>query len=159
MGAQYGSHACEARRIASTHTSRLFCQPWHWVWILAGCATVLLFTLLNLEIEWGHLSTKYKPSFNLPTTGSSNVRDFTITLNPNEHNDREAHTRTFSWNITSALLRPDGVNREVILINDYFPGPTIEARSGDNIVVNVHNHLEQGISFHWHGLQMRGMSM
>ena len=40
---------------------------------------------------------------------------------------------------------------------DQFPGPTIEARSGDRIVVNVLNGLEsEGVSLHWHGLQMRG---
>lgn len=40
---------------------------------------------------------------------------------------------------------------------DQFPGPTIEARSGDRIVVNVFNGLEsEGVSLHWHGLRMRG---
>lgn len=159
MGARYGIHEYGTRKAASTHAPRVCCQPWHWVWIVAGGATVLLFTLLNFEFEWEFLPTSYKPYYNLTTTGSSNFRDFTITLNPDKHHNREAHTRTFSWNITSALLRPDGVSREVILINDDFPGPTIEARSGDDIVVNVRNYLEEGISFHWHGLEMRGMSM
>lgn len=38
-----------------------------------------------------------------------------------------------------------------------FPGPTIEARSGDRLVVEVQNRLEdEGVTFHWHGLHMRG---
>lgn len=49
------------------------------------------------------------------------------------------------------------MRREVILINDMFPGPTIEARPGDTIQVHVHNFLSEGISIHWHGLRMRGM--
>lgn len=39
-----------------------------------------------------------------------------------------------------------------------FPGPTIEARSGDTLVIEVHNGVEgdDGISVHWHGMHMRG---
>jgi FtsP/CotA-like multicopper oxidase with cupredoxin domain len=38
-----------------------------------------------------------------------------------------------------------------------FPGPTIEARSGDTIVVSIKNSLkDEGVSIHWHGLHMRG---
>lgn len=38
-----------------------------------------------------------------------------------------------------------------------FPGPTIEARSGDSIKVNVHNALrnDEGVAFHWHGLHLK----
>lgn len=38
-----------------------------------------------------------------------------------------------------------------------FPGPTIEARSSDTLIVEVQNLLEdEGVAFHWHGLHMRG---
>ena len=38
-----------------------------------------------------------------------------------------------------------------------FPGASIEARSGDRLVIDVQNSLEdEGIAFHWHGLHMRG---
>lgn len=42
---------------------------------------------------------------------------------------------------------------------DEFPGPTIEARSGDTIVVEVVNKLQndEGVSMHWHGLHMTGI--
>jgi len=37
----------------------------------------------------------------------------------------------------------------------------IEARSGDQVEINVHNGVEQlghpGVSIHWHGLIMKGM--
>ena len=40
-----------------------------------------------------------------------------------------------------------------------FPGPTLEARTGDQLIIIVSNQLEdgEGVSFHWHGLHMRGM--
>lgn len=44
-----------------------------------------------------------------------------------------------------------------IYISDQFPGPTIEARSGDRLEIVVHNDLEdEELSLHWHGLYMRG---
>ena len=40
-----------------------------------------------------------------------------------------------------------------------FPGPTLEARTGDQLIIVVLNQLEdgEGVAFHWHGLHMRGM--
>jgi FtsP/CotA-like multicopper oxidase with cupredoxin domain len=47
------------------------------------------------------------------------------------------------------------------LIVGQFPGPTIEARSGDELVIDVHNSIQDsdndGIAIHWHGLSMKGM--
>lgn len=38
----------------------------------------------------------------------------------------------------------------------HFPGPVIEARSEDRLVIIVSNQLDdEGVSFHWHGLHMR----
>jgi FtsP/CotA-like multicopper oxidase with cupredoxin domain len=46
----------------------------------------------------------------------------------------------------------------LLMIVDAFPGPTIEARSGDTVVVEVVNKLQdnEGVSIHWHGLHMIG---
>lgn len=47
----------------------------------------------------------------------------------------------------------------LIIREGEFPGPTIEARSGDLLIVHVENALESaddGISIHWHGLYMKG---
>ena len=46
----------------------------------------------------------------------------------------------------------------LINLAGHFPGPVIEARSGDEIVVDVYNGLadNEGTAFHWHGLSMRG---
>lgn len=40
-------------------------------------------------------------------------------------------------------------------------GPTVEARTGDRLVIEVQNHLNttiegEGVSFHWHGMSMKG---
>jgi FtsP/CotA-like multicopper oxidase with cupredoxin domain len=54
--------------------------------------------------------------------------------------------------LSRAIIAPDGVPREVILFNDQFPGPTIEANWGDWIVINVINNItdpEEGVAVHW----------
>ncbi|UNI15436.1 hypothetical protein JDV02_001970 [Purpureocillium takamizusanense] len=84
-----------------------------------------------------------------------------FTLHPEDHVYREAKTIYLDWNITQGLRAPDGVVKTVYLINGQFPGPLVEARSGDELVVNVHNHVdrasaEEGVAVHWHGLTMKG---
>ena len=44
----------------------------------------------------------------------------------------------------------------MILVNDQFPGPTIEANWGDTIEVTVKNLIvgpEEGTALHWHGIR------
>jgi FtsP/CotA-like multicopper oxidase with cupredoxin domain len=50
----------------------------------------------------------------------------------------------------------DGVDRQVLAFNGEFPGPKIEARIGDDLVIHVHNAFDKGLTVHWHGLAMRG---
>ncbi|KIR33452.1 hypothetical protein I352_04221 [Cryptococcus deuterogattii MMRL2647] len=63
-------------------------------------------------------------------------KDFLITNVPT--------TREYTFNITKALASPDGYEREVIAINGMFPGPLIEANTGDTIIVHVNNGLDEG---------------
>ncbi|KAF9890278.1 hypothetical protein FE257_006192 [Aspergillus nanangensis] len=60
-----------------------------------------------------------------------------------------------NWTVTADYLRPDGVLKQVYLINGLFPGPTVEARSGDILMINVSNHLSTDpFTIHWHGLHI-----
>ncbi|KAG0485597.1 hypothetical protein HPP92_009676 [Vanilla planifolia] len=43
--------------------------------------------------------------------------------------------------------------KPIVTVNGRFPGPTIYARAGDRVVVNVTNHAQYNISIHWHGLK------
>ncbi|TVY83468.1 Laccase-2 [Lachnellula suecica] len=80
-----------------------------------------------------------------------------IPLHPEEHISRAPRTIQYRWDITQGYQSPDGVRKLVYLINGVFPGPTIEARSGDDLRIKIHNLLEhEGVAFHWHGLHMRG---
>ncbi|KAK2810641.1 hypothetical protein FQN49_008520, partial [Arthroderma sp. PD_2] len=78
-------------------------------------------------------------------------------LHPEEHVFRAPTTIQLEWTVTTDYRRLDGVRKRVYLINGMFPGPTIEARSGDRLNIDVVNNLEdEGVVLHWHGLHMRG---
>ncbi|CAH1243344.1 Hypp7073 [Branchiostoma lanceolatum] len=56
------------------------------------------------------------------------------------------------------VITTDGVQRNVITVNDMFPGPTVEVMEGAQVVVTVVNKLmSEATSIHWHGMHMRGM--
>ncbi|PVH73445.1 multicopper oxidase [Cadophora sp. DSE1049] len=75
---------------------------------------------LPLGFPWGSRTAgNTNPDFP-PTTGVTRVYDFTV---------------------SRGVIKPDGVSKNVILINGQFPGPTIEANWGDQIMVTVHNKI------------------
>lgn len=50
----------------------------------------------------------------------------------------------------------DGLERSITVVNRMMPGPSIEVCEGDQIVVDVKNHLlGESTSIHWHGLHQR----
>ncbi|KAK9366252.1 multicopper oxidase-domain-containing protein [Lipomyces kononenkoae] len=66
-----------------------------------------------------------------------------------------------NWHVRNETIAPDGVMREMILVNGEFPGPTIRAKKGDVLQIHVQNDLAaftQSTSIHFHGLFQRGMN-
>ncbi|KAJ0985876.1 hypothetical protein J5N97_004232 [Dioscorea zingiberensis] len=43
--------------------------------------------------------------------------------------------------------------KPIVTINGRFPGPTIYAREGDRVIINVTNYAQYNMSIHWHGLK------
>ena len=39
--------------------------------------------------------------------------------------------------------------KSILTVNGQFPGPTIYARKGDVVTVNVHDHGDKNITIHW----------
>ncbi|KAK9450187.1 Cupredoxin [Limtongia smithiae] len=65
----------------------------------------------------------------------------------------------YEWTVTPATRAPDGVEREMILVNGLFPGPILRARKGDSVKITIINRLplfNQSTSIHFHGLHQRG---
>ncbi|KAG7607941.1 Cupredoxin [Arabidopsis suecica] len=43
--------------------------------------------------------------------------------------------------------------KPIVTVNGMFPGPTVYAREGDRVIINVTNHVQYNMSIHWHGLK------
>lgn len=79
--------------------------------------------------------------------------------NPYQDAPNTGVVRSYTFDIARGTLAPDGVERDMLLVNGEFPGPTIEANWGDTIQVTVVNNIanpEEGTSLHWHGLLQTG---
>ncbi|KAF2721881.1 multicopper oxidase [Polychaeton citri CBS 116435] len=70
--------------------------------------------------------------------------------------DAAPQRREYDFVVRDQMHNPDGVWRLMILVNNQFPGPLIEANEGDTIVVHVHNQAVNATSIHWHGMYQRG---
>nr|RBQ98609.1 hypothetical protein FVER53263_12301 [Fusarium verticillioides] len=125
----------------------LVCCTCGWRWI-AALIVVALLSAIGVVVALHGLSSS-RPSND--TTGHLGYR-----LHPQNHTSRPPTTLSFNWTITTGTRSPDGVEKQVYLVNDEFPGPLIEARSGDRVVIHVHNGLQdESVSLHWHGLRMK----
>ncbi|KAL3718490.1 hypothetical protein ACJRO7_003598 [Eucalyptus globulus] len=66
-------------------------------------------------------------------------------------------TRHFKWEVGYVFRSPDCVERPVMGINGQFPGPTIRAKAGDTLHVELTNKLTtEGVVIHWHGIRQFG---
>lgn len=66
----------------------------------------------------------------------------------------EAKARHFKWEVSNMFWSPDCEEKVLIGINGQFPGPTIRARAGDTIHVELKNGLHtEGVVIHWHGIR------
>ncbi|XVF10789.1 hypothetical protein REPUB_Repub07fG0213500 [Reevesia pubescens] len=64
----------------------------------------------------------------------------------------------YDFDVSYITASPLGVPQQVIAINNKFPGPTINATTNNNVVVNVRNKLDESLLIHWSGIQQRRSS-
>ncbi|KAG5298084.1 laccase TilA [Histoplasma ohiense] len=69
---------------------------------------------------------------------------------------RYVHVRHFELELTWGNASPDGVEREVILVNNQFPGPQLNIAEGDEVEIVVKNSLPFETSIHFHGISQHG---
>lgn len=62
--------------------------------------------------------------------------------------------RKFELTLTWEKYNADGVEREQILVNKQFPGPTLEMNQGDKVEIVVHNKMNLNTTVHFHGIEM-----
>jgi len=54
---------------------------------------------------------------------------------------------------TRMTLQP-GVTTEVFAYNGQIPGPTLDVREGDSVIIHFQNKLSEPTTVHWHGLHI-----
>lgn len=57
----------------------------------------------------------------------------------------------FSIWLTWAKREVAGFTRDVILVNDQYPGPPLELMQGDEVIFDVKNHCPFNVTVHFHG--------
>ncbi len=55
-------------------------------------------------------------------------------------------------------LRPGGPPVPAYAYNGSVPGPTLEAREGDSVIIHFHNELPERTTVHWHGLHLPALA-
>ncbi|XP_058109588.1 laccase-17-like [Magnolia sinica] len=62
-------------------------------------------------------------------------------------------TRHYKFNIQLQNVTRLCHTRSILTVNGQFPGPRIVAREGDRVVIKVVNHVQNNVTFHWHGVR------
>ncbi|KAH7052198.1 putative multicopper oxidase, type 1 [Macrophomina phaseolina] len=116
---------------------------------------VLIIALLG-ALAWSRGSHHHTDPVSGSSQPSSKGRRGKYVLDPAWDFAAPPQVRKYHWTIRDIELRPDGVKRPLITINNEFPGPTIECNQGDTVRVEVHNEAVNSTSFHWHGIYQNG---
>src|SRR4051812_39881089 len=89
------------------------------------------------------------------TTLVCSVAGLPMPLDPLPYTGRSV--REYHFTLTKEMAAPDGFTRQVLYVNNQYPGPLIEAYTGDTIRVHVKNQLDEPSAIHWHGMFQRGI--
>ncbi|KAK1361690.1 L-ascorbate oxidase [Heracleum sosnowskyi] len=68
-----------------------------------------------------------------------------------------AAVRRYKWEVKYEYKSQDCVKKLVLTINGRTPGPTIRAKRGDTVIVQLKNSLlTENVAIHWHGIRQIG---
>lgn len=60
-----------------------------------------------------------------------------------------AITRHYKFNVVMRKMSRLCSTKTILTVNGKFPGPTLYAREGDNVLVKVVNHVPHNVTIHW----------
>ncbi|KAF7140204.1 hypothetical protein RHSIM_Rhsim06G0020900 [Rhododendron simsii] len=67
----------------------------------------------------------------------------------------ESPPQLLDWTVSFSPRAPLGIPKQVIVINDQFPGPLLNTTTNEVVNVNVRNNLTEPFLITWNGVQMR----
>ncbi|KAL1533642.1 laccase [Salvia divinorum] len=65
-----------------------------------------------------------------------------------------AHPVVHRFEVTKSTHTRLCHTKSMLTVNGQFPGPTIYARRGEVVIIDVINNADQNITIHWHGVKM-----
>jgi len=63
-----------------------------------------------------------------------------------------ASHKTVNLEVSYKTVHFAGKAVKAIAVNDKIPGPVLHFKEGDDVTINVYNHLDKGTTIHWHGV-------
>ncbi|PYO05134.1 MAG: hypothetical protein DMD30_14465, partial [Gemmatimonadetes bacterium] len=115
-----------------------------------------LLTLLGLSRSLVALSSPHETFSTSPSRARAIVRDGDA-ANPPVLVNISKLPKTVEVNLTAAVttlsLQP-GVTSEVFAYNGHVPGPTLDVREGDHVIIHFKNNLPEPTTVHWHGIHL-----
>jgi FtsP/CotA-like multicopper oxidase with cupredoxin domain len=116
-----------------------------------------LLTLLGLSGSLVALSSPDEKFSTSPSPSRVIVPDEGDAVNPPVLVNISKLPKTVEVNITAAVttlsLQP-GIKSEVFAYNGRVPGPTLDVREGDHVIVHFRNDLPEPTTIHWHGIHL-----
>lgn len=117
---------------------------------LTGLVSVSLLLSLTVAapapaLEISEIETRAASTCNTPSNRACWTDDFNLQTDYETSTPPAGSNRTFNWELTERdnFETADGrILPKVMLVNGQFPGPTLQADWGDEIIVNVKNSLE-----------------
>lgn len=76
---------------------------------------------------------------------------FTLVFTTTSSANQETHHHEF--NVQELSITRLCKSHTIITVNGQFPGPTLEVRNGDAVIVKVTNKARYNVTIHWHGLR------
>ncbi|XP_021732412.1 laccase-4-like [Chenopodium quinoa] len=65
----------------------------------------------------------------------------------------EATVRHYNFKVVMKNYTKLCSTKAIATVNGKFPGPTLHAREGDNVLVKVINNINYNVTIHWHGIR------
>lgn len=138
--------------------SLLAIDRWWKVFVLLVLCTFALPLVVRLSMH-SKLSRQAvaTPAVDSPATSQTWTRPAEDYILSNDWDfTAEPQVREYDWIISDAEINPDGVYRQMLVINGQFPGPMVRVNEGDTIKVKVTNNAMNATSVHWHGMYQNG---
>jgi FtsP/CotA-like multicopper oxidase with cupredoxin domain len=88
-----------------------------------------------------------------PAMFDSKSGEFISNIDKNNNFNCKYDTKVTNITKKESIITAAGLHRELFLINDQFPGPSIVVPLNSKVEITVHNHMLTSVtSLHWHGL-------